>query len=96
MSRVSATVTPEQKVEIERRARLHGQSVSAYLARCAIGDLEGVKPVPDSWWDRLPLSRRWQLRNWFDDAAKAERKASNQPEPTLPFGEADDDEATPA
>jgi len=87
MSRVSATVTPEQKKAIEDRAGMHRQSVSAYLARCAIGDLEGVKSVPDAWWDSLTPERRWQLRNWFDDAAKAERKAEKVHGPTLPFGE---------
>jgi hypothetical protein len=91
VSRVQAYVTPEQKVEIERRAKAHGQSVSAYLARCALGDIESVQAVPDRWWDRLPLSRRWQLRNWFDEDAKRERAATIAAAPVLPFGEGEPD-----
>jgi hypothetical protein len=87
MSRVSATVTAEQKAEIERRAKMHGQSVSAYLARCALPDLDGVKSVPERWWDRLGLERKWQLRNWFDEEAKKERAAAKVAGPFLPFGE---------
>jgi hypothetical protein len=81
--RLVAYVSREQGGEIRRRARLHGISVSAYLAAAALGVPTGQATSADTWWASLPPARRRGFWQWH--ARQPTTGADTAAGPQLPY-----------
>lgn len=81
MSRLSVTVTPEQRTAIRARAAAHGISVAAFLRAAALGERPtptGHSAVVDDWWDNLPAGRRAQVHRWLTDPGRRDEPMPGQ------------------
>ena len=71
--RIVTHVTPAEKAEIQRRARLHGMSVSKYLKQAALGTHSGPGADVERWWSNLTLVRKKQVWGWLNPLPKHAR-----------------------
>jgi hypothetical protein len=71
--RITTHVTPAEKAEIQRRAKLHGMSVSKYLKQAALGTHTGPGADVERWWSNLSLTRKMQVWTWLTPARREEK-----------------------
>lgn len=81
MSRLSVTVSPDERAELERRATMHGTSMAGFMRRAALGERSASEDDPDAWWDSLSLSRKKQVRAWLNASRGADRMPGMDPLP---------------
>lgn len=71
--RIVTHVSAAEKAEIQRRARLHGMSVSKYLKQAALGTHSGPGAEVERWWSNLTLVRKKQVWGWLNPLPKDEK-----------------------
>ena len=82
--RIVTHVSAAEKAEIQRRAKLHGMSVSKYLKQAALGSHTGPGADVERWWTHLSLTRKMQVWSWLNPSKREERPLGLMP---LPFDE---------